>query len=98
MGNTFIINAPMTFSAIWAVVKGFLDEKTRAKFKIIGSNFMPTIEQYMDRKDIPAFMGGEYECETGISHRGPWDDYEIHGNGIRRKQAAADQPEEVKGA
>ena len=31
MGNTFIVNAPMSFRAIWAVVKGFLDEKTRSK-------------------------------------------------------------------
>jgi len=29
MGNLFVINAPMLFSGIWAVVKGFLDEKTR---------------------------------------------------------------------
>ena len=31
MGNMFIVNAPMLFSGIWAVVKGFLDEKTRNK-------------------------------------------------------------------
>ena len=44
MGNLFVTNAPMTFTAIWAVVKGFLDEKTRGKIKILGSNFLPTIE------------------------------------------------------
>ena len=44
MGNLFVTNAPMTVTAIWAVVKGFLDEKTRGKIKILGSNFLPTIE------------------------------------------------------
>jgi len=44
MGNLFVVNAPMLFSGIWAVVKGFLDEKTRGKIKIIGSNFLPTLQ------------------------------------------------------
>jgi len=44
MGNLFVVNAPMLFSGIWAVVKGFLDEKTRGKIKIIGSAYMPTLE------------------------------------------------------
>ena len=43
MGNLFVCNAPMLFSGIWAVVKGFMDEKTRGKIKIIGSNFLPTL-------------------------------------------------------
>jgi len=92
MGNLFVVNAPMLFSGIWAVVKGFLDEKTRGKIKIIGSNYMATLEQYLELRDIPKFLGGECVCE-GIpggctnSNKGPWDDYEIHGHGIRPKQA-----------
>lgn len=31
MGNTFIVNAPMSFRAIWTIIKGFMDEKTRTK-------------------------------------------------------------------
>jgi len=44
MGNLYVVNAPMLFSGIWAVVKGFLDEKTRGKIKIIGSGYLPTLE------------------------------------------------------
>lgn len=47
MGNLFVVNAPMLFSGIWAVVKGFLDEKTRGKIKIIGGTFLPTLEQFL---------------------------------------------------
>ena len=43
MGHTFLINAPMLFTAVWAIIKGFLDEKTRSKIKILGTNYMPTI-------------------------------------------------------
>ena len=84
MGNFLIVNAPMLFSGIWAVVKGFLDEKTRGKIKIIGSNFMPTVEQFLDRENIPTFLGGESETDL-TTEVGPWMDYEIHGTGIRLK-------------
>ena len=102
MGNLFVVNAPMLFSGIWAVVKGFLDEKTRGKIKIIGSNFLPTLEQFVPREQIPSFMGGGCECEGGCinSNIGPWNDFEIHGYGIRRKgtEAPAEEAktEEVK--
>ncbi len=39
MGQCFIINAPMLFTGVWSVVKGFLDEKTRKKITIKGSGF-----------------------------------------------------------
>lgn len=35
----FIVNAPMLFTGVWAVVKGFLDEKTRNKIKILGGKY-----------------------------------------------------------
>ena len=93
MGNLFVVNAPMLFSGIWAVVKGFLDEKTRGKIKIVGSNFLPTLEQFVDRENIPGFLGGGCECPNGCinSNIGPWNDYEIHGHGIRRKQPPTEE-------
>jgi hypothetical protein len=39
MGATFIVNAPMLFSGVWAVIKGFLDEKTRKKITIKGGSY-----------------------------------------------------------
>jgi hypothetical protein len=40
MGKLFIINAPFYFTGIFAVIKGWLDEKTRRKINILGSNFL----------------------------------------------------------
>ena len=98
MGNMFCVNAPMLFSGVWAVVKGFLDEKTRGKIKIIGSNYMPKLLEYIPIENIPTFLGGQCECPGGCinSNIGPWNDYEIHGNGIRPKQARAAEEEEAK--
>ena len=91
MGNLFVVNAPMLFSGIWAVVKGFLDEKTRGKIKILGANFLPKLEEYWHIDNIPDYMGGNYNTNGGVidSNYGPWSDYEIYGNGIRLKQANA---------
>lgn len=101
MGNLFVVNAPMLFSGIWTVVKGFLDEKTRGKIKIIGGTFLPTLEQFLTIEQIPEFLGGQCRCEGTPggcinSNIGPWNDYEIHGNGIRLKGAHAVEAEEAK--
>ena len=29
MGVTYVVNAPFSFRAVWAIIKGFLDERTR---------------------------------------------------------------------
>lgn len=39
MGEMYIVNAPMLFTGVWAVVKGFIDEKTRKKIHIKGGTF-----------------------------------------------------------
>jgi len=101
MGNLFVVNAPMLFSGIWAVVKGFLDEKTRGKIKIIGSSFLPTLEQFIPIEQIPEFLGGQCTCAHvpgGCinSNIGPWNDFEIHGHGIRRKGEHHSNDEEAK--
>ena len=39
MGQMYIVNAPMLFTGVWAVVKGFIDEKTRKKITIAGGKY-----------------------------------------------------------
>ena len=39
MGACWVVNAPFLFYALYAIVKGFLDERTRQKVRILGSNF-----------------------------------------------------------
>jgi hypothetical protein len=45
MGALYVVNTPFVFSACWSVVKGFLDERTVLKIKIIGGSFQkPLLE------------------------------------------------------
>lgn len=91
MGQTFIVNAPMLFSGVWAVIKGFLDEKTRAKITIKGGSYQSDLLALVDKENLPDFLGGS--CTLFGQHKdgvGPWNDYEIvNPVGIRKKQDPA---------
>lgn len=39
MGQMMIVNAPMLFTGVWSIVKGWLDERTRAKIQILGGGY-----------------------------------------------------------
>jgi hypothetical protein len=58
-----IINAPMLFTGVWAVVKGFLDEKTRKKIKIVGSKYEKDLLELVEPENLPDFLGGTCKCE-----------------------------------
>ena len=44
------VNAPWAFTAIWTLVKGWLDEKTRAKVSIVGARYTPKLLEYIDKE------------------------------------------------
>jgi hypothetical protein len=43
-----VINVPFFFAAIWKTIEGFLDERTRSKVEIVGTNFKERILQEID--------------------------------------------------
>ena len=91
-----ITNAPSVFSAVWAIAKGWLDEKTRKKVSIVGSkNTLKELAKDVDMEVIPEFMGGKNKA-SALDDAGPWHQYELIDSnepgavvGVRRK----DDPE-----
>jgi len=57
MGKMFIINAGNTFTVVWGLIKGWIDEKTRNKIEVLGSSYMTKLEAFVDVTHIPDFMG-----------------------------------------
>ena len=58
MGNCFIVNAPMMFTGVWKIAKGFIDEKTRKKIEVKGGNYFKTLLEYANEDQLPEFLGG----------------------------------------
>ena len=82
LGNMLIVNVPWVFSAVWAICKAFIDEKTRTKIRIIGKDkSLATLEEFVEKSNIPDFFGGDCKCEGGCLSSnfelGPWSDYEV---------------------
>ena len=92
LGRMYVINANFLFRTGWAICKGFLDEKTRAKINIIGDQYVDTLLEVIEKDNLPKIFGGNCTCEdsTGdclTSNCGPWNDFEmIKPKGVRRKQ------------
>lgn len=70
----FIINSPWYFSAIYNIFKPFIDKRTRDKFNILGSDFLPVLLDHMDITQIPSDYGGDAKdvpwCFRGTDEAG----------------------------
>jgi hypothetical protein len=92
LGAMYLVNANFLFRGVWAVVKGFLDEKTRKKITILGKDFEPTLLGLVDAQNLPSFLGGTCDCCTTTgncmtSNVGPWNDYELVKAKVVRKKS-----------
>lgn len=77
LGALFIVNSSLVFKACWAVVKAFLDEKTKKKITMCGSDYKKKLLKHVDPENLPSFIqGGECKCEPYgcmVSNPGPWN-------------------------
>lgn len=82
LGVCYVVNAPRTVVALWSIVKGFLDERTRSKVRILRANSTQVLLENIPAENLPSFLGGNCSCphvEGGCldSVAGPWTDYEV---------------------
>lgn len=96
LGQLYICNAPMMFTGVWAIVKVWLDERTRQKIQIHGSGYTKKLLEVIDEEQLIDFLGGKNTAKLE-DDSGPWNEFEIVDGvkkddvvGIRRK---ADGPD-----
>ncbi|PHH86018.1 hypothetical protein CDD83_10873 [Cordyceps sp. RAO-2017] len=66
VGHVFLVGAPSYFNTIWNWTKRFLDPVTASKFFILQPDQVkPTLETFIERRNIPVGLGGELEFEYG---------------------------------
>lgn len=58
LGTILVINAPFFFTAIWAVVKPWLDPMVMEKVQIVGGSYADTLKHFIDEDQIPEEYGG----------------------------------------
>ncbi|KAL3627463.1 hypothetical protein CASFOL_028826 [Castilleja foliolosa] len=80
----FIINAGSGFRVLWKAVRAFIDSRTLAKIRVLGTNYKSSLIEAIDPSNLPSFLGGECTCSEYdggclFSDRGPWNDPEISG-------------------
>jgi hypothetical protein len=62
LGNMFIVNTPFLFKGGYAVIKPWLDKKTKEKISVQGSGFAKKLLELADPADLPEFLGGTCCC------------------------------------
>jgi hypothetical protein len=78
LGTMYLINTGFLFSAVWTLVKGFIDEKTRKKINVEKSSFQKKLLEHVEAENLPTFLGGTCTCshiEGGclFADIGPWN-------------------------
>lgn len=76
MGKFYIINAPWAFSAVWSVIKPWLDPVTVSKIDILGSGYKDKLLSQIPKENLPVEFGGSCKCAGGcsLSDAGPWSE------------------------
>jgi hypothetical protein len=85
LGKMFIVNAPMLFSAIWALVSPLLNEVTVRKISIVGSSYKEKLLEFIDADSLPDFLGGTCTSDKWEQmDYGPWNDGSVDGYPIEK--------------
>ena len=82
LGKMFIVNAPLLFAGAWSLIKIMIDKKTKNKIELYSGVPLKKLEKYVDRRQLPDFLGGSCEIELRDNH-GPWKEPVIESKRLR---------------
>eukprot|EP00744_Colponema_vietnamica_P003240 GILI01004994.1.p1 GENE.GILI01004994.1~~GILI01004994.1.p1 ORF type:complete len:394 (+),score=133.14 GILI01004994.1:161-1342(+) len=58
VGKIVMINCSFMFRAVFKTISIFMDERTRDKVVVLGSDYQEEVAKYIDPKNLPSFAGG----------------------------------------
>ena len=62
LSRMIIINAPLSFRGLWAMIRPWLDPKTAAKVIILGTKYQGKLRELIADDQLPAEYGGQCRC------------------------------------
>ncbi|KIM89380.1 hypothetical protein PILCRDRAFT_813304, partial [Piloderma croceum F 1598] len=98
MGQLAIVNAPMSFTFIWSIIKPWLSKETADKVDILGSDYQEVLLRLVDKENLPASLGGACKCKGGCkySSAGPWkENFDERGEKRKRELEASQATKQV---
>ncbi|GIL81616.1 hypothetical protein Vretimale_1227 [Volvox reticuliferus] len=90
LGTMFVINTPLIFRGIWAAVQPLLQERTRKKIVILGSDYLSTLTQMVPLERLPDIFGGKMPLEPYKS-MGPWRQQQLDAEPVQMAQQEGEE-------
>jgi len=59
LARLYLINASTMFSALWRIIRVFVDDRTKDKIRVLKGDFAEEVEKQIDKQYWPKFLGGE---------------------------------------
>lgn len=59
----YFVNVPSIFTIFYKVLNPFVDPQTIEKVKIFNSKFLPDLQEIIEMKHIPRYLGGSCDCK-----------------------------------
>ena len=72
LGVMFIINTPFIFKTIWAFISPMLEERTRKKIHVLGSDYKAQLLHMIPAENLPRCYGGTSELPSPLRTVGEW--------------------------
>ena len=78
MAKMFLINTGKFFGLVYNMIKPLINERTRNKIELLGTDYKEKLFEYIDPDNLPTFLGGNCRCEHipgGCLYAdiGPWN-------------------------
>ena len=76
MGETIIVNAPVSFRFVWNLIRPMLQPRTVNKITLLGAKYYDELTKRVEPDAIPSYMGGNCQ-KTLLEDPGPWNDERV---------------------